>query len=828
MLLDALSKRLVAVIFLALCLSLFAVTAAEARYANPAAGGGGSTSTPALTSSTSSTAGTGCLLYPAELLGPGQSIETVEKGTILDAKVVYAHVPLTSTVKTPTFCTDLTTSIDAGSCFQPAGATACPITWLLNNGYGPSADLTDEEAAARQAAIWYFSDNLHVKSSDPAYARAQEIIAAVPDPCTMPASVPVMTLDPTSDVDYLPGGEAHAITVIITQDGNPVANQTVNLTTDFGTLSASQVTTGSDGRATFIITSNSTGTAHVTASFSYTLPAGTRFTHLDGRPDQQVIVLGTPSTGSVIATATKTWETGTQIILHKFSDNNTNGVQDAGELPLSGWSMSLYKTTDGGGTWTQVGESQATDANGNAIFDNLGAGTYRGQETPQPGWKNTTPNPSDSVTLVSGGNAQINFGNVTLAVIKVWKFWDKNGDGVRDPADEPVLDGWQVNISPAIAGIGSGVTSDGSFSFTDLTAGAYHVWETPNSGWCATNSVDRQVTVQEGDFDELWFGSRACFTAGFTAGGVCLGNSTSFINSTAGGSGTITYHWAFGDGTTSTAQSPSHTYAAAGIYEVTLTATDSGSSPDSDSEAHGVNVWGVIPIVPSPFSMIPASGLNQWSLVSTPETAPSPHCLTYHTPTTLWTISDTNGTLFTSTDKDITYAFVSGNPYRITLRIDDGCCPVTSSQTMQTPLTIGLSNITAIVQNGAIVVAWGTTNELEDLGFIVYRGTAPDGSGTLVSSPLIPAVSPGSPGGHSYSYADSTGLVLGTTYYYWVAEIRASTTVGYGPISVVYSGPTAVGLTGLTATAAVPAGLPLVGIGLACVAGALAVRHRRR
>jgi PKD repeat protein len=48
----------------------------------------------------------------------------------------------------------------------------------------------------------------------------------------------------------------------------------------------------------------------------------------------------------------------------------------------------------------------------------------------------------------------------------------------------------------------------------------------------------------------------------------------------------IGYHWTFGDGTTATSQAPTHTYAAGGTYQVTLTATDNAGQ--SASVTHGV------------------------------------------------------------------------------------------------------------------------------------------------------------------------------------------------------------------------------------------------
>ncbi len=47
-----------------------------------------------------------------------------------------------------------------------------------------------------------------------------------------------------------------------------------------------------------------------------------------------------------------------------------------------------------------------------------------------------------------------------------------------------------------------------------------------------------------------------------------------FTNTSNGGTGTLSYNWDFGDGSSSTLENPSHTYAASGDFEVTLTVTD--------------------------------------------------------------------------------------------------------------------------------------------------------------------------------------------------------------------------------------------------------------
>lgn len=84
---------------------------------------------------------TGCVDSSSTWLGKGQTIST-NSGNHW-AGVIFVHIPPTDPAKIPTFCTDLGTSIGQGQCFVAAGPTACPVTWLLNNGYGPNDAATE-------------------------------------------------------------------------------------------------------------------------------------------------------------------------------------------------------------------------------------------------------------------------------------------------------------------------------------------------------------------------------------------------------------------------------------------------------------------------------------------------------------------------------------------------------------------------------------------------------------------------------------------------------------------------------------------------------------
>src|SRR4029077_10739494 len=62
-------------------------------------------------------------------------------------------------------------------------------------------------------------------------------------------------------------------------------------------------------------------------------------------------------------------------------------------------------------------------------------------------------------------------------------------------------------------------------------------------------------------------------TASFTRS--CNGLTCAFTSTSSDPDGTVaSYAWTFGDGATSTAQNPSHSYGAGGTYTVTLRVTD--------------------------------------------------------------------------------------------------------------------------------------------------------------------------------------------------------------------------------------------------------------
>ncbi len=132
--------------------------------------------------------------------------------------------------------------------------------------------------------------------------------------------------------------------------------------------------------------------------------------------------------------------------------------------------------------------------------------------------------------------------------------------------------GWSWNF-------GDGNTSTARHpSHTYAAAGTYTVTLTVTDNLGATNSTSQSVTVSAANVGP---------TADFTFS--CAGPLCGFDDeSTPGDTRIVSVAWEMGDGTLSNLTSPNHTYAAAGTYNVRVTATDADG--DSHSRTRAVTV----------------------------------------------------------------------------------------------------------------------------------------------------------------------------------------------------------------------------------------------
>ena len=122
-----------------------------------------------------------------------------------------------------------------------------------------------------------------------------------------------------------------------------------------------------------------------------------------------------------------------------------------------------------------------------------------------------------------------------------------------------------------------GVSTSANPSHTYAAAGTYTVSLTVTDNSGATDSVSQSVTLTVSNSNEAP-------TAGFSSRD--SGLTVDFNNFSTDSDGTIvSQSWNFGDGATSTAQNPSHTYSSSGIYTVSLTVTDNDGASDTLSKS---------------------------------------------------------------------------------------------------------------------------------------------------------------------------------------------------------------------------------------------------
>ena len=256
----------------------------------------------------------------------GNCITNVGKGTYIQGTVngtSGSHwagviiVTMANGAVVQAFCIDLLHPTYLGDCYTVGGAAEPHVNWLMQN-YPPDNTKTNEENAARQAAVWYFSDGFVITSPASIVTRTNQIIAAVPANPSPNPDVPQLSISPGAII--LGNGKPYTFTVTATRGGNPIAGQVVSLTTDFGTLGTNQVTTGADGTATFMISNapDHPGTAHITATMTTTIPAGTVLN--DVLPDRQKIMFGSGVTAALSANAMASWSnTPSAVTLATFS-----------------------------------------------------------------------------------------------------------------------------------------------------------------------------------------------------------------------------------------------------------------------------------------------------------------------------------------------------------------------------------------------------------------------------------------------------------------------------------------------------------------------------
>jgi hypothetical protein len=237
-----------------------------------------------------------------------------------------------------------------------------------------------------------------------------------------------------------------------------------------------------------------------------TMQPGWVSTFPGGAQPTMTVAVGWNSTKTVYFGNRKQTAGNGKICVEKFNDINNNGVRDAGEALLPGWTFTLT----GGGVASQTG---VTGASGKVCFG-APAGGYTVTETLQAGWTSTSPggpNPARSAVVIAGQTITLKFGNrqtpAKTGQVCVEKFEDTNGNGKRD-AGEAALAGWTFSM---VSGLYGQTDAKGRICW-NLPPGNYSVSETMQPGWISTNpggqNPTKPFTVISGKTTIVSFGNR--------------------------------------------------------------------------------------------------------------------------------------------------------------------------------------------------------------------------------------------------------------------------------------------------------------------------------
>jgi PKD repeat protein len=285
--------------------------------------------------------------------------------------------------------------------------------------------------------------------------------------------------------------------------------------------------------------SATTFTNNSTGAVSYSWDFGDGSSSTSANPTRTYASAGNYTVRLVATSGSNCSAVGTrsvQVYANPIAGFNANSV-------CAGTSLQFVNTSSGANTYAWTFGDGNTSTNVNPLKTYATAGTYTVTLTVTSSNNCTnviskqlliyaTPFANFSNTTECVGAATIFTNSSSGATSYNWTFGDGNASTTASP------------------------------SYTYGNAGTYNVTLVAMNGNGCKNQMVKNVTVNSKP------------VANFAASNVCLGNAVNFSNSTTGAT---SYNWSFGDATTSNSASPSKTYAAAGNYTVTLTATNANN-----------------------------------------------------------------------------------------------------------------------------------------------------------------------------------------------------------------------------------------------------------
>lgn len=181
-----------------------------------------------------------------------------------------------------------------------------------------------------------------------------------------------------------------------------------------------------------------------------------------------------------------------------------------------------------------------------------------------------------------------------------------------------------------------------------------------------TNSMGCVSTLSIPTYMHVFTPPSAKFTTATTH--FCNPPGAAVFTNTSSGIPALSYAWQFGDGGTSTATSPTHSYSGAGSYNVKLVVTDGNGCTDSTVKTGGIIVGHITASFTLPTSVCVSS-----AAIFTNTSAPKPYV------STKWDFGDGG----TSTTDPGVHAYTAAGIYTVTLIVFDGYCYDTVAHTIK-------------------------------------------------------------------------------------------------------------------------------------------------
>jgi len=223
---------------------------------------------------------------------------------------------------------------------------------------------------------------------------------------------------------------------------------------------------------------------------------------------------------------------------------------------------------------------------------------------------------------------------------------------------------------------------DGSTSATQNPTHSYTVPGTYTVSLTATNTSGCSNTKTLNNYITVY----ALPNVSFAGSPLSACHAPVNVNFTCSLPNIVSWQWSFGDGGNSTAQNPSHTYVADGIYSVTLTVTDNHGCSNSLSKIDYINIGPPMPII----SLSPSQGCFPLPVNFTDSTQTFSYITSW-----IWNFGDGSS----STQQNVNHTYADTGVYVVTLTVTDSAgCTNTATDTVE----VGMQPVSNFVADDTI------------------------------------------------------------------------------------------------------------------------------